>query len=486
MSKTFDIALDALRDAKNSVAETSASEEARHAVPAFSRSSTAESPGKSFYIETFGCQMNVHDSEKVAGVLMGRGYRPVDDADDADLLLYNTCSIREKAAQKVFSRLNDFKFAAKKNQKVIGVLGCVAQQEGEEIFERAPWVSLVCGSASYRKLPELVAQIESGGRRVMGLDLDTDETFETEITRRDNPFRAYLTIIEGCNYACSYCVVPHTRGPERSRASDSILAEVRRLAEAGYTEIQLLGQTVNSYRDPSPRGLNFTALLRAVAAVEGIRRVRFTTSHPNDFHREIVEAIDEIPALCDHIHLPVQSGSNRILKSMLRTYTREEYLEKISWIRAAQRPICLTSDVIVGFPGETEDDFEQTLSLLDAVQFEGVFAFKYSPRPNTPSLSMPDVIPEEEKSRRLAVLFERQRQIQLARNQKLVGEAFEVLVDGHHASKASNEGQWMGRSTGNRVLNFTSSRGNILGQYVHVRVTRAGPNSLVGEHVELT
>jgi len=487
MGKPFDIGLDALR-----ACTTNRENEAFSGGRSFSSDTPSSPPhgalapeavssAKSFYIETFGCQMNVHDSEKVAGVLMGRGYRPVDDAADADLLLYNTCSIREKAAQKVFSRLADFKFAAKANEKVIGVLGCVAQQEGEEIFERAPWVSLVCGSASYRKLPELVEQIESGGRRIMGLELDTDETFETEITRRDNPFRAYLTIIEGCDYACCYCVVPHTRGPERSRSSQSILTEVRRLAEAGYTEIQLLGQTVNSYRDPSPRGLNFTALLRAVAAIDGIRRVRFTTSHPNDFHREIVDAIDEIPALCDHIHLPVQSGSTRVLKSMLRTYTRDEYLEKISWIRAARRPISITSDVIVGFPGETEKDFEETLTLLEAAQYDGVFAFKYSPRPNTPSLALPDGIPEEEKSRRLALVLERQRQIQIARNEKLIGETFEVLVDGRHA----NKGQWTGRTTGNRVLNFTSSRESILGEYVHVRVTRASPNSLVGEHIEV-
>jgi len=489
MSKAFDIGLDALRAGSSSVEEVSQRHEVFLGRPSFGFDTPSSpsrgalppaSSAKSFYIETFGCQMNVHDSEKVAGVLMGRGYRPVDDAADADLLLYNTCSIRERAAQKVFSRLSDFKFAAKANEKVIGVLGCVAQQEGEEIFERAPWVSLVCGSASYRKLPELVARIESGGRRVMGLDLDTDETFETEITRRDNPFRAYLTIIEGCDYSCAYCVVPHTRGPERSRPSGAILDEVSRLAQAGYTEIQLLGQTVNSYRDPSPRGLNFTALLRAVAKVDGIRRVRFTTSHPNDFHREIVDAIDDIPALCDHIHLPVQSGSTRILKSMLRTYTREEYLEKLSWIRAAHRPISITSDVIIGFPGETDEDFEQTLTLLDAAQYDGVFAFKYSPRPNTPSLAMPDAVPEEEKSRRLAVLFERQRQIQIARNEKLVGETFEVFVDGHHAAKA----QWTGRTTSNRVLNFTSSRESILGQYVAVRVTRAAPNSLIGELAE--
>ena len=434
---------------------------------------------KSFYIETFGCQMNVHDTEKVAGVLLGRGYRAVEDPALADLVLFNTCSIREKAAQKVFSRLGDWKAAAKENGKVIGVLGCVAQQEGEEIFERAPWVSLVCGSASYRRLPELVAQLESGGRRVTGLDLDTDETFETEITRRDNPFRAYLTIIEGCDYSCAYCVVPHTRGPERSRSGDSILEEVRRLADGGYTEIQLLGQTVNSYRDPSPRRMSFVDLLLAVASVAGIRRVRFTTSHPNDFHREIVEAIDSTPALCDHIHLPVQSGSTRVLREMRRTYTREQYLEKIEWVRSARRPISLTTDIIVGFPGETEEDFEESLTLLDRVQCDGVFSFKYSPRPNTPALGMSDAIPEEEKGRRLAILQEHQRKIQAARNELLVGESYEVLVDARHAAR----GQWAGRTSSNRILNFTSSRESLLGEYIQARVTRAGPNSLIGEHV---
>jgi len=245
--------------------------------------------GKSFFIETFGCQMNDHDSEKVAGVLQGRGYRPVPTPLQADLVLYNTCSIREKAAQKVFARLGDWKTLS--DGKIIGVLGCLAQQEGEEIFERAPWVSLVCGSASYRKLPELIAQLEEGNRRVTGLETDTDETFETEITRRDNPWRAFLTIIEGCDKACAYCVVPFTRGPERSRTHESVLKEVRELAELGYSEVQLLGQTVNSYADPSPRKFRFSELLVAVADVPGIRRVRFTTSHPRDFSRDIVEAI---------------------------------------------------------------------------------------------------------------------------------------------------------------------------------------------------
>src|SRR5580658_6549007 len=393
--------------------------EVRVEEPASSATQPVESAqGKSFFIETFGCQMNVHDAEKVAGVFLARGYRPAQSIAEADVMIYNTCSIREKAAQKVFSRLGAWRGIA--DGKIIGVIGCLAQQEGEDIFERAPWVSLVCGSASYRRLPEMVAELETGGRRLMGLDLDTQETFETEITRRDNPLRAYVTIIEGCDYACSYCVVPHTRGPERSRASENVLSEVRRLAEAGYTEIQLLGQTVNSYRDPSARKLGFVELLCEVAAVKGIRRVRFTTSHPNDFHREIVAAIDSTPVLCDHIHLPVQSGSSRILAAMRRTYNRDEYLEKISWIRASRRPISVTTDIIVGFPGETENDFEDSLTLLDAVGYDGVYAFTYSPRPNTTASSMADAIPETEKSRRLAVLQERQRRIQIERNNKLI------------------------------------------------------------------
>ena len=478
MNKQFDVALESLASRQAKPLSAAVLQNVDLAQNVSSDGGTS-SPvvGKRFFIETFGCQMNVHDSEKVSGVLLGRGYAEALNPAEADLMLYNTCSIREKAAQKVFSRLGEWRGVSK--DKIIGVLGCLAQQEGEEIFERAPWVSLVCGSASYRKLPELIAEIEAGGRRVMGLDLDTDETFETDVTRRDNPFRAYLTIIEGCNYACSYCVVPHTRGPERSRASAAILSEARRLADAGYTEIQLLGQTVNSYRDPSPRKLDFAGLLCEVAAVNGIRRVRFTTSHPNDFCREIVDAIDATPALCDHIHLPVQSGSTRILRAMRRTYTREEYLEKISWIRAARRAISITTDVIVGFPGESEKDLEDSVSLLETVGYDGVYAFTYSPRPNTSASAMPDAIPEAEKSRRLAILQERQRQIQARRNSELVGEVFEVLVDSRHAAR----NQWAGRSTSNRVLNFSSPRESLLGEYVQVRVTRAAPYSLFGEHV---
>jgi tRNA-2-methylthio-N6-dimethylallyladenosine synthase len=434
-----------------------------------------------FYIETFGCQMNEHDSEKVAGLLLRRGYQQVARPADARLVLYNTCSIREKAAQKVFSRLGLFNpnnGLLDGSEKIIGVLGCVAQQEGQRIFERAPWVSLVCGSASYSKLPVLLAQLEAGERRVTGLETDTDETFETELTRRDHPLRAYVTIIEGCDKACTYCVVPRTRGPERSRSSASILREVRELADVGYTEVQLLGQTVNSYRDPSSRGLRFAELLAAVAETPGIRRVRFLTSHPSDLDAETIAAMDSLPQLCEHLHLPVQSGSSRVLRAMQRTYTREVYLQKIEMVRQARRPISITTDIIVGFPGETERDFEETLSLLDLAQFDGAFSFQYSPRPDTPAATMADPVPEEEKGRRLRLLQERQRAIQTARNEFLVGHTVEVLVEG--ASRREN--QWTGRTSSNRVLNFTSPRSDLLGEYVQLKVTHAGPNSLVGEH----
>jgi tRNA-2-methylthio-N6-dimethylallyladenosine synthase len=452
---------------------------------------------KTFYIETFGCQMNVHDSEKVAGTLLRSGYTQVAAPEQADLVLYNTCSIREKAAQKVFTRLNEQRPSRSqwregvgwvKPQK-FGVLGCVAQQEGEAIFDAAPHVSLVAGSASYSKLPELMARLEAGERRVTGLSLDTDQTFDTQFTARDNPFRAYITIIEGCDKHCAYCVVPFTRGPERSRTSGSVLDEARRIADAGYTEIQLLGQNVNSYRDPSPARLSFAELLGAVAEVPGIRRVRFTTSHPRDFTREIVEAMDRHPVLCNHVHLPVQSGSTDLLRRMQREYTREEYLERIAWIRAARRPISITTDIIVGFPGEREADFEQTITLLDEVGYDSVFSFQYSPRPNTAALALDDVIPEEEKGKRLRILQERQRQIQMERYQALVGTVQEVLVEGSSRREAeAAKVQWKGRTTENMILNFTvpPNRQDTVnaGDYWLARVLRAGPNSLIGEAVE--
>ncbi|HYA17740.1 MAG TPA: MiaB/RimO family radical SAM methylthiotransferase, partial [Bryobacteraceae bacterium] len=268
---------------------------------------------KTFYIETFGCQMNAHDSEKVIGTLIQQGYRQVGTVEEASHVFYNTCSIRDKAEQKVFNRLQHFK---KDKSKVFAVIGCVAQQEGEKIFERAPHVSLVAGSASYAKLPAMLVQLEAGNKRVTGLTFEETDAFDTPFTRRDNPHRAYITIIEGCDKACSYCIVPYTRGPERSRTSQSVLDEARRLADSGYTEIQLLGQNVNSYRDPSCAGWDFATLFDAVGNINGIRRVRFTTSHPRDFVKPIIDAIDSNPRLCNHVHLPVQSGSTRVLRSM--------------------------------------------------------------------------------------------------------------------------------------------------------------------------
>jgi tRNA-2-methylthio-N6-dimethylallyladenosine synthase len=435
-------------------------------------------PGKTFYLETFGCQMNVHDSEKVVGTLLQQGYSQVATPDDAGLVLYNTCSIRDKAEQKVFSRLQNFKKSGR--DKVFGVLGCVAQQEGEKIFDRAPHVSLVCGSASYPKFGELLIQIEAGNRHVTGLSLDTEETFDTPFTRRDNPHRAYITIIEGCDKSCAYCVVPFTRGPERSRTADSVMTEARRLASEGYSEIQLLGQNVNSYRDPSPAGWDFATLLARIAEVDGIRRVRYTTSHPRDFVKPIVDAMDANPVLCDHVHLPVQSGSTRVLAAMDRLYTRGEYMRRIDWLKNAKRRYSLTTDIIVGFPGETEEDFQQTLDLLDEVQYDSLFSFKYSPRPNTAALDMGDKIAEEEKQRRLAILQEKQRSIQIRRNAELIGEIREVHVEGRHHSL----GQWIGRTSCNRTLNFThpsEPAETLVGKYLQVRVTRSGPNSLVGE-----
>jgi tRNA-2-methylthio-N6-dimethylallyladenosine synthase len=422
--------------------------------------------------------MNVHDSEKVIGTLEQQGYARVETEEDADLILYNTCSIRDKAEQKVFHRLNDYKALHRKGKR-FGVLGCVAQQEGGKIFERAPFVSLVSGSASYRRLPEMLVQIEQGATRVTGLDdRQTEETFETEFTARSNPHRGYITIIEGCDKFCAYCVVPYTRGKERSRRSESVLAEARKMADSGFTEIPLLGQNVNSYRDPDGKR-SFAELLAAVGEVPGMRRVRFTTSHPRDFTRDIVEAIDAVPSLCDHVHLPVQSGSSRVLRLMAREYTREQYLERIAWIKGAKRTISMTTDIIAGFPGETAADFEETLGLLEEVQYDGVFAFKYSPRPNTPSLSMPDSVSEEEKSARLQVLLDRQREIQRANYEKHLGQVLETMVEGVNPAR----GQIVGRTSQNKTLNFTHPQpiAPAPGVYLPVRVTKTFPNSLVGE-----
>jgi tRNA-2-methylthio-N6-dimethylallyladenosine synthase len=427
--------------------------------------------------------MNAHDSEKVSGVLAARGYQEVDAPEQADLVVYNTCSVRDKAERKVYSRLQQFQRGGGRG-KMFAVLGCVAQQEGERIFDRAPHVGLVCGSASYNRLPELLTELENGGRRVAGLSIETEATFETPYTRRGNPHRAYITIMEGCSKDCAYCVVPLTRGPERSRTAGSILEEAARLAGEGCTEIQLLGQNVNSYADPSEAAGGFAELLDAVARTPGVRRVRFTTSHPRDFGKDIVDAIDANPVLANHVHLPVQSGSTRVLDRMRRQYTREEYLERIGWIKSARRRIAISTDMIVGFPGETEADFAETLSLADQVQYDSMFSFKYSPRPNTAALALDGQVPDSDSGARLTLLQEKQRAIQIRRHAELVGAIEEVMVEGYNQAT----GQWIGRTLDNRVLNFVHVSGNGSprpGGYARARVTRAGANSLAGESVDL-
>jgi tRNA-2-methylthio-N6-dimethylallyladenosine synthase len=329
----------------------------------------------------------------------------------------------------------------------------------------------------------MLSRLEAGETRITGLDdRQTDETFDTEFTVRSNPHRGYITIIEGCDKFCAYCVVPYTRGKERSRTSASVLVEARRMADQGFTDIQLLGQNVNSWRDPSGK-LSFAELLSAVGNISGIKRVRFTTSHPRDFTRDIVEAIDATPTLCDHIHLPVQSGSSSVLAAMSREYTRDWYLERMSWIHSAKRDISITSDMIVGFPGETDADFEETVTLLGAVRYDAVFAFKFSPRPNTPAVTMDDSISEEVKIERLRLLNDRQREIQREHYARHLGQEVEVMVEGYNSTR----GQVIGRSTQNKTVNFTIEPGAAqppVGSYLPIRITRTMPNCLIGEAVE--
>jgi tRNA-2-methylthio-N6-dimethylallyladenosine synthase len=330
----------------------------------------------------------------------------------------------------------------------------------------------------------MLVQLQGGNNRVTGLgDRNTDETFDTEVTARGDAHRGYITIIEGCDKFCAYCVVPFTRGKERSRTSQSVVDEARRMADMGYTSIQLLGQNVNSYRDPAGKK-SFAELLIAVSEVPGIRRVWFTTSHPRDFTKDIVDAIEAYPGLCNHVHLPVQSGSTKVLNAMQRLYTREQYLERISWMKASKRDISITTDIIVGFPGETREEFEETISLVHEVRYDGAFTFKYSPRPNTAALSLPDVIAEEEKSLRLSILMDRIREIQIENHKRHLGQIHEVMVEGRNEVRK----QWHGRTPQNKVVNFTSPSDIKLesGTYANIRVTQTTPNSLVGEYIETT
>jgi tRNA-2-methylthio-N6-dimethylallyladenosine synthase len=435
---------------------------------------------KRFLIETFGCQMNEHDSEKIAGLLSRQGMLPAESLEDADLFILNTCSVREKAAQKVYSRLGEVKRQKRRRQDfIIGVVGCVAQQEGAEMTRRAPFIDLVVGTHMYHALPDLLDQV--GQDRDTAPHVATDflperAPVEIDAVARQTRFRAAITIMEGCNKRCSFCIVPYTRGKERNRPARLIIEEAQRAAAEGFVELLLLGQTVNSYRDQDNPRMRFPDLLATVAQIPGIRRVRFTSPHPRAFDDDTIAVIASLPTICDQVHVPLQSGSTRILKRMRRQHTGPWYLELVDKFRSCGRPISLSTDVIVGFPGETEADFQQTLDIVRAAQFESMFSFKYSPRPLTEAFDWEDDVPEEEKGRRLMALQQLQRGIQLKlHRRRYLGQDRELLVEG----PARDGLQRCGRTTTNKVVNFAGVEPP--GAFLTVKITQVGPNSLVGE-----
>lgn len=435
-----------------------------------------------YFIETMGCQMNVHDSERIAGLLERAGYEPAESAETSDLIVLNTCSVRERAEEKLFSRLGELSPAhyTGAGRPVIAVAGCVAQQEGKSVMRRAPFVDVVVGTRAIRELPHLLEQARTGHEAVIDTRAIDEVSFPLGIVRRTDPVRAYVTIVEGCNEVCAFCVVPYTRGPERMRPAAEIVAETREAADTGHPEVQLLGQIVNHYQAPDQEGCDFAGLLEQLHEIEGLRRIRFASPHPRHVSDRLIETIARLPKICRHLHLPVQSGSTRVLDAMRRRHTREEYLDLVARIRARIPGIALSTDMIVGFPGETEADFEQTLTLTREVGFHSMFSFKYSERPNTPaSRRLADDLDEDEKSRRLYELQAVQRDIQWAILAREIGGEVEVLVDSH---SRRDESDLSGRTSQNTIVNFPGPA-SWIGRVVRVRILRAGPNSLKGEPV---
>ena len=444
---------------------------------------TKQGVSRRYFIDTWGCQMNVHDSEKIAGSLKRIGFLPAPVEEEADLIVLNTCSVREKAEEKVFDhlgRLKRFKKKSREKQPIIGLAGCVAQQQGEAIFARAPHVDFVLGTQSLVMLPEILERVLRYGEKVVEIGRHPENLdFPPEQIERVPGVRAFTTIMEGCDNFCSFCIVPFTRGRERCRRLEAIVNEAEVMAKQGVKEIQLLGQNVNSYVDPGA-GRSFAELLDAVDAVEGIERIRFTSPHPKDFDRALMERFRDLRKLCPHMHLPAQSGSTTVLARMKRGHTREEYLRRIELARQLVPDIALSTDLIVGFPGETDAEFEDTMTLIQAVGYDAIFSFKYSPRPHTSAFKeLPDGVPANVKSERLSRLQDAQRRIQERKNFAHVGREVEVLVDG--ASKKSAD-VLSGRDAHNRVVNFPGNEDRI-GRIVHVRVTSARPHSLVGKEV---
>jgi tRNA-2-methylthio-N6-dimethylallyladenosine synthase len=446
---------------------------------------------RKYIIETFGCQMNVHDSERMAGLLEQAGFEATDDALDADVVVINTCSVRERAEEKLYTRLGELRLQASErgHHPVVAVAGCVAQQEGEALLRRVRGVAdVIVGTQALRRLPLLVDEATARkGRTEPGVVIDLnpydDVSFPLGVTRRRDPVKAYVTIIEGCNEFCSFCVVPYTRGHERMRPRADILAEVREAAENGRREIQLLGQIVNHYRAPDDPACDFAGLLEAVHEVPGIERIRFASPHPRHVDDRFLDAMARLPRICRHLHLPVQSGSTRILTAMRRRYTRESYLDLVLRIRHRLPDVALSTDMIVGFPGETDADFEETLSLTRAVEYHSLFSFKYSPRPNTlAEKRLADDVDEERKTKRIVALQTVQREIQQRLNDALVGHEVDVLVD---AASRRHDAEVSGRTSGNVVVNLPGSSAWI-GTIARVRIERAGPHSVWGRATNLT
>ena len=436
------------------------------------------------YIETFGCQMNVADSERAATGLRASGYDLCDSADDADVVLINTCSVREKAEQKVYTRIGEIRAAQTGKSPLVGLMGCVAQLEGNAIFEHTPSVNMVIGTRATDRISSLIERAREGERKVIDLnERGEQDAWDVSPVERHSPHVAFIPIIEGCNKFCSFCIVPYSRGRERSRPASEIIAETKKLQSLGYKEIHLIGQNVNSYRPRVEDGLEgfpgatpFCRLLRAVAAT-GIPRIKFTTSFPRDFHPDIVAAIEENPNLCDWIHLPVQSGSDRVLKLMRRGHKRSDYLERIERIKSSNRRLALTSDVIVGFPGETDDDFSQTMSLVEACEYDSLYIFKYSRRAGTPAANFDDTVSEKEKTGRFLELEKVQRRTQEKIFGSYVGRTLSVLAE---RQSSRSESDLSGHSTCHKVVNFAGDH-DLEGEIVDVLVTGAKTNSLYGQ-----
>ena len=445
---------------------------------------------RKYLIETFGCQMNFHDSERMSGLLEQAGYEPTHDEGDADVIVINTCSVRERAEEKLFTRLGEIRQMGieQGHRPVVAVAGCVAQQEGTRILQRSSVVDVVIGTQNLKRLPMLVqdaacraeAPAHESARKRATVDLEPieDISFPLGIARRSDPVKAYITIIEGCNEFCAFCVVPYTRGHERMRPVADIVAEARQAVDSGAREIQLLGQIVNHYQAPDDPACDFAALLERLNEIPGLARIRFASPHPRHVTPRMIEAMRTLPAVCRHLHLPVQSGSSRVLQAMRRRHTREYYLDLVARVREAMPDIALSTDMIVGFPTETAEDFEETLTLVAAVRYHSMFSFKYSPRPNTLALKrMPDSVSEGEKTRRIVALQTLQRDIQAELHAQAVGRTLDVLVDSRSRRR---EWELSGRTSGNTVVNFSGAP-ELIGQIVPVTITAANPNSLRGE-----